>query len=174
MHRLPRTSTRLTRFSPTTSLARTSRCVRPYAQQSYGGEDMTGHPQSDQPNPKSHLEHPGPKSPSTKGGSHQEVASSPPSQSSASPKAGDPKASSENSDRASPKVNDPGPAPQNANAEVRKHNEEMARRYDRPANQIDEDGKVEKGFWSSQYSACCKLWQKSGTDRFRPTDQTGN
>lgn len=32
--------------------------------------------------------------------------------------------------------------------DVKQHNIEMGERYDRPYNQISDEGKVEKGFWS--------------------------
>ena len=50
---------------------------------------------------------------------------------------------------AKPKIHD-AKIPSEESEDVRKHNEDMGKRHDRPHNQIDEDGKVEKGFWSGE------------------------
>ncbi len=106
---------------------------------------MTGHPKSDQPNPKAHLEHPGPDSPATKRGSPPEDTSpSSAASSSNTGSEGSKPSHPETSHGGSPAINNPGPAPESANEEVRKHNEEVAKSHDRPVNQIGEDGKVEK------------------------------
>lgn len=129
--------------------------VRPYAQQSYGGDEMSGHPKSDQANPKADLEHPGPESPASKGtiSSSRKDEPSSSSSSSSKPEQGTSKSSQGTSSRGgSPAIHNPGPAPETADEGVRKHNDEVAKRHDRPVNQIDSDGKVEKGFWSGQFS----------------------
>lgn len=138
MQSLFRSTTRLARPS-TSSLARTAYGIRPYAQQSYGGDNESGHPKSQEPNPKAHLEHPGPESPASSDKSSKDTSSTPKAQSQQS-----------HSQGARPAISNPGPAPEQANEEVRKHNDEVAKSHDRPVNQLDEDGKVEKGFWSGK------------------------
>jgi hypothetical protein len=161
MNCLCRSTTRLARTSYSSSFfTRTTRLsVRPYASQSYGGDHMSGHPKSDQPNPKADLEHPGPESPASKGkpsSSSSEKSSSSSSSTSSTPSSSKTEEGSKNSYPTTshggrPAINNPGPAPENASEEVRKHNEEVANSHDRPANQIDEDGKVEKSFWKGEF-----------------------
>jgi hypothetical protein len=112
---------------------------------------MTGHPKSDAPNPKSHLEHPGPESPMAEKGN--------PLSSSSNKSEGSETSQGETSSGARPVINDPGPAPEQANEEVKKHNEEVAKSHDRPANQIDEEGKVEKGFWTGESLFSILSWR---------------
>ncbi len=149
MQSLLRSTTRLVRpssgFPPQMLTPRTTRL---YATQSYGGEDMSGHPKSDAANPKAHLEHPGPETPASKG-----TDSSSSSSSSSSPKSTPEKSPStssshkETSKGGSPAINNPGPAPEEQKEGVKKHNEAVANSHDRPVNQIDSEGKVEKSFW---------------------------
>jgi hypothetical protein len=154
MHSLLRSTTRLARPSSSFPFRPfTPRTVCPYSQQSYGGEDMSGHPKSDKANPKVHLEHPGPESPASKG-KDSPSSSSPSSSSSSAPSTGKSQGSSqshqETSQGGSPAISNPGPAPEQASEEVKKHNEEVAKSHDRPVNQIDDEGKVEKGFWKGE------------------------
>jgi hypothetical protein len=159
MNPLLRSTIRFTRSTHSPPfLTRTTRLPsRPYASQSYGGEEMTGHPKSDAPNPKADLEHPGPEPPTFKSTTQQASSSSSSSSqndtpSSTSKSESGPKSSHPTTSQGgSPAISNPGAAPENKNEDVRKHNEEMANRHDRPANQIDEDGKVGKGFWKGEF-----------------------
>lgn len=81
-----------------------------------------------------HLEHPGPESPAATG---QKSSSS--------------DSSSDSKDGAQPKIHQPKSAKEDQSAEVRKHNEEMANRADKSANQLaEEDNKVDKKFWKGE------------------------
>lgn len=171
MQSLFRTTTRFARPSPPNPfLTRTALPpTRLYATQSYGGDDMSGHAKSDQANPKANLEHPGPESPASKGGSASSTSQSdkpkkysPPSTPSGSTgiKQGEESTESEpkTSHGGSPAINNPGPAPEHQSEEVRKHNEAVAKSHDRPVNQIDQDGKVEKGYWQGECWVLCFLF----------------
>jgi len=116
-----------------------------YAQQSYGGGegDPKGEkPQDQGPNPSSHLEHPGPEPP-TVGGKSEQSKSSSSSQDSGSKTGG-----------AQPKIHSKAP-PTEENDDVKKHNEDMSKRYDKAQEQSPqrEDDKVGKGFWKGQGGA---------------------
>jgi hypothetical protein len=109
---------------------------------------MSGHPKSDKPNPKEHLEHPGPESPAQKGSSHQSSSSpsSTPSKSSSKPS----NTSDTSSSGGHPRINKSATPPEDANEEVRKHNEDMAKRHDQPVSEAKADEKVDKEFISDR------------------------
>lgn len=89
-------------------------------------------------NPKSHLEHPGPEAPASKGTDKKSSSSS-----------GDQETS--HSGSAGPKIHRPESAAEKTDPEVRKHNEEMEKRSDRSVNQLsEEDNKVDKNFWKGE------------------------
>ncbi|KIW84174.1 hypothetical protein Z517_03423 [Fonsecaea pedrosoi CBS 271.37] len=98
---------------------------RRFAHQSYGNEQSGMQQGTNQENPKSDMEHPGPEAPATgKGGS------------------------SSSSQGASPKIHSPKSAAEDNDPEVRKHNEELEQRHERTVNQLSEDdNKVDKKFW---------------------------
>lgn len=132
------------------SLLRTARLSRPllthaprrrYAQESYGGYEQSGHPKSSAPNPKSHVEHPGPEAPASKGNKSSKTASSSSDTSSEEGKSSD---YPETSKGGKPAIHNPGAAPEKANEEVREHNEEVEKRHDKAANKIDKDGDVKE------------------------------
>ncbi|KIW10549.1 hypothetical protein PV08_11513 [Exophiala spinifera] len=112
-----------------------------FAHQGYGGEQSGMEQGRDQKNPKSHLEHPGPEAPASKG-----TASS-----SGSSKAQPTSKSDSGSDRGSPAIHRPESAAEKDDPEVRKHNEEMEQRHERSVNQLaEEDNKVDKNFWKGK------------------------
>lgn len=127
----------LARRAPTTSLL-----SRRYATQSYGGS-ASGYP-DDTSAPRRDLEHPGPPAPDTTG--------SKPTSSSVAGQPSDGPLSSTNasSDLSSAQGTKPRPAnprPESAaeadSPDVRKHNEEMRDRADKPMNQLSQaDSKV--------------------------------
>jgi len=123
-----------------------ARITRRYASQSYG-DSQSGHQKADDaPNPKEHLEHPGPKSPTETGTSE---SSSQSQSSGSSGSSGSKSASNTNSSSgAKPAIHQPGPPPETKDADVEAHNKEMENRSDRTANQLQEsDNKVHKKFW---------------------------
>ena len=143
------------RFTPRTTTPFTSIQHKRYAGQDYGsgqGDPKGENPQEQGSNPSAELEHPGPSPPaegqSTGGGPtkahgdgqniHQNASSG-----------GGSSGSSRGSNEAKPKIHD-AKVPAEESEEVRLHNEDMGKRHDRPHNQLDEDGKVEKGFWSGE------------------------
>jgi hypothetical protein len=110
---------------------------RRYASESYGNS-QSGQQEvnKDTPNPKTDLEHPGPKAPADKGTAQSKQPQGSGSQS------------------GKPAIHQPGPAPENKNAEVEAHNKEMEQRSDRTANQLsEEDNKVDKNFWKGAKSS---------------------
>lgn len=133
------------------TLTRTSRlhraplvtCVpRRFAHQSYG-DDQSGHPQSDA-NPRRDLEHPGPEAPANKGKS----SSSGSSASTSGQTSSNLSHTQAKSDQGRPAIHQPKSAAEDEDPEVRKHNEEMANRHEKSANQLaEEDNKVDKSFW---------------------------
>ncbi|EXJ87820.1 hypothetical protein A1O1_04747 [Capronia coronata CBS 617.96] len=91
-------------------------------------------------NPMSHLEHPGPESPASKGTATSSSSSSSESQSD--------KTSDTTSQGGSPAIHRPKSSAEKDDPEVRKHNEEMEQRSDRTPNQLsEEDNKVDKNYW---------------------------
>jgi len=87
---------------------------------------------TDEKNPKSHLEHPGPEAPADKGKGQSQSSSS----------------SETSSQGGSPAIHRPESAAEKDDPEVRKHNEEMEQRHERSVNQLSEDdNKVDKKFW---------------------------
>ena len=111
---------------------------------------------SDQPNRAVDKEHPGPPPPDTSSGksSSSKSSSKSTSTSHSSQSGGDQnrEASSgqdggQTKDGRKPAIYQPGPAPENQSEEVREHNEEVSRRYERTGNQIGSDHKVEKDYW---------------------------
>ena len=133
---------------------------RLYAGSSYGGGE--GDPKGERPqeqgsNPSADLEHPGPPppdvgkgtggGPTKKGGdghNTQENASSSNQTGSGGSNGG--------SGGPQPKIHSEGaPAEGNQSEEVRKHNEDMGKRHDRPEEKSpDKEDKVDKGFWKGE------------------------
>jgi hypothetical protein len=112
--------------------------TRRFAHGDYGG-DQSGHEKSDAA-PKRDLEHPGPESPASKGSSSSSSGSSTASKSS------NLSHTEAKSDQGSPTNNQPKSAAEENDPEVRKHNEEMAQRHEKSANQLSEkDNKVPPG-----------------------------
>ena len=121
------------------------RSQRLYASSSYGsgeGDPKGENPQDQGSNPSSSREHPGPPAPDvSKPGSKTEEPSS--------KTGGAAKHSTDQSksDRPQPKIYSAS-IPSEPSEDVRKHNEELAQRHDRPNAEVDTKGEtVEKGFW---------------------------
>ena len=129
---------------------------RLYAGSSYGGGegDPKGeNPQDQGPNPSAGLEHPGPPPPSvgqgtgggpTKKGSEGHNTNQSPSSSGGQD-------GSSGSDSARPKIHQHNaPDEHSQSDDVKAHNEDMARRHDRPTEKSPdkEDDSVSKGYWS--------------------------
>jgi hypothetical protein len=113
------------------------------AHQSYGNEQSGMEQGTNLKNPKSHLEHPGPEAPATKGSIDKKSSSS--SSSSSEQSSGN---QDSTSNGARPAIHRPKSAAEKTDPEVRKHNEEMEQRSDRSVNQLsEEDNKVNKNFW---------------------------
>ncbi|KAI4214367.1 MAG: hypothetical protein LQ351_003120 [Letrouitia transgressa] len=112
-----------------------------YASQSYGsgeGDPKGENPQEQGANPSESQEHPGPPSPNTAEGG-QKTKQTSPSKSSSS--------SSENSGGPQPKIFNEK-VPTEESEDVKKHNEDLSKRHDRPNAEVDVKGEtVEKGFW---------------------------
>lgn len=136
---------------------------RQYAHQSYGGGE--GDPKGEKPqdqgsNPSADLEHPGPPPPSEgqgtgggptkahESGHNTQDNSSSRGRGSESPKSGNTGSSSKG---AQPKILNEA-VPDNPSDDVKQHNEDMAKRYDRTENNAEdqEKDKVGKGFWSGK------------------------
>lgn len=100
---------------------------------------MSGHPKSDAANPKVHVEHPGPESPA----SNKDTTSQ--SQSQSSDNSASTATATSTSQGGRPAISNPSAPSEDANEEVRRHNEDVARRSGRGG-----DGKVEKGFWTGK------------------------
>ncbi len=163
-------------FRPITSIPSPSRSLlspaftqqhRLYAGSSYGGGegDPKGENPSDQgSNPSADLEHPGPPPPSvgqgTGGGPTKKGAeghntqenSSSGGQASTSGSGG---ASGGEADKPQPKIlSSDAPEEHTHSDEVRAHNEDMAKRHDRPNEKSEgEDDAVDKGFWKGKFVA---------------------
>ncbi|KAE8357728.1 hypothetical protein BDV27DRAFT_138810 [Aspergillus caelatus] len=107
---------------------------RTYAQSSYGGEGETEAQQPNNPRntPTRDIEHPGPSAPDVSKGSTASSRSQPRSTST----------SQEDRDKEDSEGNVRSDVPN----DVKKHNEEMEHRYDRPYNQLGNEGKPPKGF----------------------------
>ncbi|RVX66002.1 hypothetical protein B0A52_09928 [Exophiala mesophila] len=122
-----------------------------FAHQSYGNEQSGQEQGRDLKNPMSHLEHPGPESPASKG-TNQKSGSSSSSSSSSTTKeesgTGGGNSSESTSQGGSPRIHRPVSAAEATDPDVRKHNEEMENRTERSTNQLSEDdNKVNKNFW---------------------------
>ncbi|EXJ82959.1 hypothetical protein A1O3_06776 [Capronia epimyces CBS 606.96] len=110
-----------------------------FAHSSYGNEQSGMQQGTHDKNPKSHLEHPGPEAPASKGTATSSSSTNSQSQS---------KKSDTSSQDATPAIHRPKSAAEKDNPEVRKHNEEMEQRSDRTPNQLsEEDNKVDKRYW---------------------------
>ncbi|EAU35021.1 predicted protein [Aspergillus terreus NIH2624] len=110
---------------------------RAYSHSSYGGE---GEADAEPSKATRDLEHPG-SSPESSGQTSQ-------GKEYAIPKETSNKAHPTITDgRQSPNVDDAGNTRDNVPEDVKRHNKEMEERYDRPYNQIADEGKVHKGFW---------------------------
>lgn len=97
---------------------------------------------SEQKNPMSHMEHPGPDPPSAAKGGNQSTSQNTDKNQSGNKKSGP-----------GPAIHRPESAAEKDNPEVRKHNEELEQRYERTTNQLsEEDNKVDKKFWSGMSS----------------------
>ncbi|KAE8145041.1 hypothetical protein BDV25DRAFT_78555 [Aspergillus avenaceus] len=163
MNSILRTSFRLPTTKslvPSTYSARRAFSLSPrtYGQSSYGGEGDT---QSQQPNnprnsPTRDIEHPGPAAPDVSKGSTTSKPQSSTTQedrdeqdSEGTPTHMSPsnKAHPTITDgRQSPNLDSKGNPRSDVPKDVKKHNEEMEKRYDRPYNQIGDEGGVRKGF----------------------------
>ncbi len=134
--RSTRMSARAVRPAP--AFARTS---QRFASQSYGNSQSGHQKAEDAPNPKEHLEHPGPKAPAEK----DTAQSSSQSQSSGAQNTG----STTNGGK--PAIHQPGKPDEATDAEVEAHNKDMENRHERTTNQLQEsDMKVDKNFWSGE------------------------
>ena len=136
-----------------------------YASSSYGGGegDPKGSNPSDQgPNPSADLEHPGPPPPAvgqgTGGGPTKKGAdghNTPENES--SPAGGQASASGSGGQGGGPQPKihkGDAPGEQAHSDEVRAHNEDMAKRHDRPNEKSpDEDDRVGKGYWKGELPA---------------------
>ena len=165
-------STNFTRPSPHSTLhpLNASR-RRPYAGSNYGGGE--GDPKGENPqdqgsNPSAELEHPGPPPPDvgkgSGGGPTKAGAQGHNTQQNASSRGqGSSGGDAENKGGPQPKIHKHSPpADEHHTDDVKKHNEEMKTRHDRPQEKSpDEEDKVDKGFWSGQYPLRSL---KSGTD----------
>ncbi|KAL5357816.1 hypothetical protein BJX96DRAFT_172878 [Aspergillus floccosus] len=127
---------------------------RAYSHSSYGGE---GEANAEPSRATRNLEHPGPpppnvskasSGPSSQGSSPQPPSQTPKGEEYAIPKEASNKAHPTITDgRQSPNVDDAGNTRDDVPEDVKRHNKEMDERYDRPYNQIADEGKVQKGFW---------------------------
>ena len=124
-----------------------------FAQQSYGNE-QSGHEQAskDTPNPKAHMEHPGPEAPADQGkGKPKEPSSSGQSSQASSGQSSQKSSSQSTSHGGSPAIHNPKSAKEQDDPGVKKHNDEMRNRSDRTHNQLSEsENKVDKKFWSGK------------------------
>ncbi|EED19587.1 conserved serine-rich protein [Talaromyces stipitatus ATCC 10500] len=122
-----------------------------YSHESYGGDD---NPQGERPASRKsrELEHPGPPPPDTSKGSAS-TGTKPQSQQTQEDDLYHKKQPSNkarptlSSGRESPNVDEQGNTKDDVPEDVRQHNRELSQRYDRPYNQIADEGKVSKGFW---------------------------
>lgn len=161
-------------FRPITTISSSPRSLpspayaqqhRLYAGSSYGGGegDPKGENPSDQgANPSADLEHPGPPPPSvgqgTGGGPTKKGAEGHNTQQNSGGQAstdGSGGASGAKGDGPQPKIyKHDAPEEQTHSDEVRKHNEDVAKRHDRPNEQsAHEDDKVDKTFWKGKLLA---------------------
>ena len=139
---------------------------RLYAGSSYGGGegDPKGENPSDQgSNPSADLEHPGPPPPSVgqgtgggptkkgKEGHNTQQNSSSGGRASTSGSGG---SSGGEGDGPQPKIHKHNAPEEHAHSdEVRAHNEDMAKRHDRPNEKSEDNDKVDKGYWKGQSPA---------------------
>ncbi len=129
---------------------------RRYAGQDYGsgqGDPKGEDPQNQGSNPSADLEHPGPPPPAegqgTGGGPTKAHSSGHNTQQNTSSTRGSGGSPSGGSD-AQPKIHNASVPPE-GNDEVKKHNEELGKRHDRAHNQKNDDGKVDKPYWSGEH-----------------------
>ena len=158
--RVPRAAVQTRVFTPSITISKR------WSTQSYGGSEQSDQPgkETDIPNRRADLEHPGPPAPDT-GSSNSKSSSSESKQESSSssnssgnknpPQSSGEGKGSQTKDGKRPAIYEPGPAHEEATEDVKKHNDEMSQRYEKSANQLDGDGKVEKEFWSSECHVCC-------------------
>ena len=154
---IPAAHFRLRSITPFTSVQQ----IR-HASQDYGsgqGDPKGSNPQDQGSNPSAELEHPGPPPPSvgqgTGGGPTKAREDGHNTQQNSSSGGGSGQGASETSG-AQPKIHD-AKIPPEESEEVRQHNEDMGKRHDRSHNQIGDDGKVDKGFWSGELKLV-NLW----------------
>ncbi|KNG84998.1 conserved serine-rich protein [Aspergillus nomiae NRRL 13137] len=134
---------------------------RAYAHSSYGGEGETKAQQPNNPRntPTRDIEHPGPSAPDVSKGSTASSNSQPRSSTSQEDRdkedsEGRPIRMSPSNNakptitdgRHSPNIDSEGNVKSDVPNDVKKHNEEMEHRYDRPYNQLGNEGKPSKGF----------------------------
>lgn len=124
-----------------------------FATQSYGNEQSGQEQGTHLKNPMSHLEHPGPESPASKGTNKKSGSSSSTSATKKESESGGGGNSSEStSEGGSPRIHRPKSASEETDPDVRKHNEEMENRTERSANQLSEDdNKVDQNFWKGEF-----------------------
>ncbi|KAL2810658.1 hypothetical protein BJX63DRAFT_306644 [Aspergillus granulosus] len=126
---------------------------RLYGQSSYGGDGEVKS-EDGRNNPTRDLEHPGPPPPDVGQGSQRPKSSQP------SPKAASREVEEDISikptnkagptitdGRQSANVDDDGNTKPDVPEDVKRHNEEIDQRHDKPYNRIKDQGKVGKGFW---------------------------
>lgn len=65
-------------------------------------------------------------------------------------------------DRETRNVDENGNVKPNVPEDVKRHNQELEQRYDRPYNRVGEDGRVGKGFWKGERGS---LTEESGEER---------
>ena len=99
-------------------------------------------------NPMSHLEHPGPESPASKGTANKASSSS--SSKGADPSSSSQKQSSRSNETTShggsPAIHRPDAGEESTDPDVKKHNEEMEHRADRSVNQLGKDNEAGQKF----------------------------
>ncbi|KAI9372668.1 hypothetical protein BJX61DRAFT_533765 [Aspergillus egyptiacus] len=150
------------------SLLRSGRAIRPftttvcssvpqhsgrrlYGQSSYGGNGET-HPEEGRNKPTRDMEHPGAPPPNVS----KDPGSGSQTSSSQSGEGAEQTASQTPSNKAKPTIKDnrsdnidkEGHIKADIPEDVRRHNEEVDQRHDKPYNRINDDGKVGKPFWS--------------------------
>ena len=163
LHQVFRSAHPVRSFLRTTLSSTYAQQRRLYAGSNYGGGegDPKGeNPQDQGPNPSAGLEHPGPPPPSvgqgtgggpTKKGSEGHNTDQSPSSSSG-------QGGSSGGDGARPKIHQHNaPDEHSQSDDVKAHNEDMARRHDRPNEKSPdkEDDSVSKGYWSGAFAGVC-------------------
>ncbi|PLB52980.1 hypothetical protein P170DRAFT_423767 [Aspergillus steynii IBT 23096] len=129
-------------------------CRRTYAQSSYGGEgdSQSQHPKSHRNSPTRDIEHPGPPPPDV---SKDAPSSSGAESESRTSEADEGVMNKRPSNKANPTIIDARQSPnidsegnprEDVPPDVKRHNEEVENRHDRPYNHIGDEGKYQKGF----------------------------